>query len=619
MNDNESGKTQIAGSKPFLAVGPTLHYSHKNVLSCWLLAIAAFGLCGFFWSRILTGSFWSFNAASVISPSFWRLDKVVTSGVSIFEYPWQILVLGLLMGVLAVVPVLISQLMSFSYSVPFILEVFFLANLPGFSFCLLVSCIAVACRPLRFRSRFISLALCTSVQVFYWGFLGGVRNVEPIAWGFSFSPWVVAWLTALAFSGLVLGIGHFTRYKPGLVWIFTTVFVVLAVVTFETRIGFDELDYQLYVANNNPEDVVEFHDHSITSALDRTIADPTARHYLSAFYSPEPIELRAELKREIQSRLSRGPWPNWFVLPPELDYQPKKQWLLSQYDLFIKRRPNSMRMPVALYYKAMLSEYSPDTELLGQKEVLHFYSDYPHELSRPIWWSLYKDFGKSPESIEARWRIARHLAGQRTFAQADELLAEAEVMATKRLKEMEQQPAASETFLGLFHAPADSVMTKVKLEQLDMRLKELRYLIGPENRTDKKDTQKRLAIFVMLNPHARDYGWRLEELLEQTDKNDPLRDNILLAKAKLIADDQARGERLTALYKEFKDTDGGMYALYELARLKISQYQEAPNQDRKKEYLLEARSFLVSFVSLYPNSFCSARARQMLDELPKAD
>ena len=79
----------------------------------------------------------------------------MVGGASIFEYPWQIVVLGLLMGILAVVPILISQLMSFGHSIIFILAVFFLASLPGFALTLLVSCFAVACRPLRFRSRII--------------------------------------------------------------------------------------------------------------------------------------------------------------------------------------------------------------------------------------------------------------------------------------------------------------------------------------------------------------------------------------------------------------------------------------------------------------------------------
>ena len=107
-----------------MTAGPTLHYSHTNVLSFWLLTVVVFaGVC-LFWSKILTGSPWSFNPDSATSPTSWQIGRFLLTGVSIFEYPWQILVLALLMAVLAVVPLLTSQLLSFSYSLPLILAVF---------------------------------------------------------------------------------------------------------------------------------------------------------------------------------------------------------------------------------------------------------------------------------------------------------------------------------------------------------------------------------------------------------------------------------------------------------------------------------------------------------------
>ena len=156
MESNQTEKSPIVVTKSFLTFGPTLHYSHKNVQRFWYFTIFAYGITCLFWSKIATGSFFSFEIEAVATHAFWRLDQSLVTGVSIFEYPWQILVLGLLMGALAIVPVLISQLMSFEYSMPLILEVIMLANLPGFAICLLVSCFAVASRPLRFRSRFLA-------------------------------------------------------------------------------------------------------------------------------------------------------------------------------------------------------------------------------------------------------------------------------------------------------------------------------------------------------------------------------------------------------------------------------------------------------------------------------
>ncbi len=622
MNDREAENTSRTVAKPFMALGPTLHYSHKNVQRFWLLSIGAFGLSCLFWSKILTGSFWSFDFHSVISPESWRLERAAVTGVSIFEYPWQILVLGVLMGILAVVPVLVSQLLSFSYSLPFVLAVILLANLPAFGVCLLMSCVAVACRPLRFRSRFTAIALCTAPQLLYWGCFGGARGVEPVQWGFSFAPWICAWLVGLGIAGLVLGIGHFTRYRPGLVLASTCVFLFLALTTFEMRIGFDELDYQLYVAGNNPEDVTEFHDHSVTEVLDAHVRNPSAslsRHVRVRFYPTDQIELRAELKKEIQAQLGFGRWPWWFIVPEELDYQTKRHQLFQQYDTFIKRRPKSRRMPIALYYKALLSEYSLDIDVLEQREVLHFYSDYPFKRSENTWEQLYTEFSTSPESLEARWRIAKHRAGDGEFEQADILLNEARNMLAERLKLLEKGQTQADTLFSLFRPPAESVMTVVNLTELQRRLNELCNLIGSHNRTEDAGSAQRLAKFVMLNPHGTDYGRHLADLLEQMNNNDPLRDNVLLAQATLIADDQFRAKKLAELHKMFQDTDGGMQALYEFGRLKIRLYQNEANPEKKKEYLTEARQMLTSFVSLYPKSFCAEQVQKILEELPTVD
>jgi hypothetical protein len=621
-NGNGNEKTPIVTSKTFLSVGPTLHYSHAHVLTCWLLTVVAFaGIC-LFWSKILTGSPWSFNPELVTSPQSWRIDRFLLTGVSIFEYPWQILVLALLMAVLAVAPVLTSQLLSFSYSLPLLLAVFFLADLPAFAVCLLVSCVAIACRPLRFRSRFTSLSLCMLPQLLYWGCLGGARGIEPIKWGFSFTPWIGAWLIGLGVAGVVLGIGHFTRYRPGLIWLSTTAVLIIAAVVFKFGIGFDELDYQLYVARNNPEQVTEFHDHSITGVLDRAITNPAVTRYLGGFFYPtEPIALRKELKAEIQAQLAYDRWPTWFVVPADLRYQEKRQWLLGQYELFIARRSKSKRMPIALYYKALLLECSPDYRLLGEKETLHFYSDYPFDRSRAVWYRLYSEFGGSPESLDARWRIAMSLAGQGRFEQAQTLIVDAHKLLDERLKALANDQPAEESLFSLFRPPPDSVETISKLTELQRKLSQLRVLISGENRTAKTDSAKRLARFVMLNPNDPGYAGQLEDLLAEMGKNDPLRDNVLLAQVKLILDEQLRNEKLAELHKQYLNTDGGMQALYELALLKIHfwRQQDESNVDRKKQYLADAKATLTGFLRMYPKSFYAEQVRKNLESLPASD
>ena len=622
MNNKETETTPRVASKSFMTAGPTLHYSHKNVQRCWVLAMVVYALICLFWNKILTGSFWSFNFSSLVGSDIWGLGRAITGGVSIFEYPWQILILGMLMGALAVAPVLVSQLLSFSYSAPFILMTMFLGNLPGLAVGLLISCIAVASRPLRFRSRFIAIALCITPQFAYWGYFGGARGLEPLRFGFSFTPWICAWLVCLAIAGVVIAIGHFTRYKPGLVWAVSCAVLLTAVMVFEIKIGFDELDYQLYVAKNNPQQVKEFHENSITEALDATIDNKTVKKYLSDFFYPsEEIPLRKELKKEIQIKLSYDRWPNWFIVPDALNYQSKKQWLFEQYDSFINRRDKSPSMPIALYYKALLSEYTVDLKALEQKDLLRFYSDYAHERSRPIWYRLYSEFGDSAESIEARWRIAKNWAGQGKFAQAEKLLTEAQAMAQEELPAFENDQKQSNTFFGSFRPPAASAMTEFKVVELQRKLNQLRSLISSENRDGNTEREKCLAEFIMLNPHSLRFDEQLHELLSKMKDDDPLRDNVLLAQVKLIADDYLRAEKLAKLHKKFQNTDGGTYALYELGLLKIDMWrkQDKSNTELKRKFLSQARAILTEFVSLYPNSFCSEQVRKNLENLPSAE
>jgi len=622
VNSNGNDKAPIATSKSFLTAGPTLHYSHTNVIGFWLLTITVFAITCLFWSKILTGSPWAFNPESATRPASWQIGRSLLTGVSIFEYPWQILVLALLMAVMTIAPILTAQLLSFSYSLPMILAVFFLADLPAFAVSLLISCIAVACRPLRFRSRITSIALCMLPQLLYWGIFGGARNVEPIKWGFSFTPWIGAWLIGLGIAGAVLGIGHFSRYRPGLIWSAITILFILAVITFSFRIGFDELDYQLYIARNNPEQVAEFHDHSITKAIDRAIKNPAVAKYLGGFFYPtEPIALRKELKDEIQAQLVHDRWPTWFVVTPELRYQEKREWLLGQYDLFINRRPKSKRMPIALYYKALLTEYSPDYRLLDEKETLHFYSDYPFDRSRAVWFQLYTGFANSPESLEARWRIAMQWAGQAKFDEAKAIIAEDSNLLETRLKLLAGDQPTEESIFGLFRPPLDSAMTVSKLMELQRKLSQLRTIIGPDNYTSKPDSVKRLARFVMLNQNSPDYADQLDELLSEMGKNDPLRDNVLLAQIKLIPDEQLLAEKLAEMHTQHYRTDGGMQALYELSLLKIHfwQQQDAANIEQKKKSLADARATLTEFLRMYPNSFPAEQVKKNLASLPAGD
>lgn len=613
----------------------------------WVLTLGAFSLTCLLWSRIVTGSFSSFDFQAEVPPNFWRLGEATTTGASIFEYPWQIVVLGLLMGTMAVVPVLIAQLMGFRHSIIFPLAVLFLANLPGFAVFLLLSCFAVVTQPLRFRARIIGAAVCLAPQLLYWGLFGAARGVEPLAWGLSFAPWIFAWLTGMAIAGIVLATTHYTRYKLGMTWVFIVATLLLALGIFVRTVGFDELDYQFNVARNDPENISEFREHSIREALDETVKVAIKRKDLTlrGFTSTDRIQLREEMKKEILIKLSNQEgWPSWFAdaVRPEWKYEEKRLQVIDKlYDRFmnpdkpwwmpayvhhriVHRRSVSPRMPTVLYCEAMLNEYRPDLRQLKENDLLCFYCDYPQDRALPIWNRLYimEAYNKSAESIEARWRLAWHIAGQEWLKEsrligelefANGILTEANEMVERELASAEQiRPAAMNTPFGAFRRPTRTILTVVKLRDLQLRIQELKSLIGEENRRGAEGAMQRLAKFIMLNPHGLEYEQQLDTLLAGTGQNDGLLDNLLVAKAELMADEQGRSQRLEILHGQFENTDGGTQALYALTRLKIEIYHREPRQNS----LQSARDMLMSFLSLYPKSFYADQVRRNLDNLP---
>ncbi|MHC4904500.1 MAG: hypothetical protein ACYTEN_01580 [Planctomycetota bacterium] len=619
-----------APSKSFMTAGPTLHYSHSNVLWFWGMSVFVFFLTCYFWKLLLPlpleiekGTSFLPDLTSLFQILNFRLAEIVKEPISIYEYRSYIVVLGTLMGLLAVVPVLVSQLLSFRFSIPLLLSIIFVAKLPLLALFVLLSCIAVACRPLRFRSRFISVALCMAPQLIYWAVWGGDRTADPIRWGGSFAPWIYAWLCGLAMAAGVLGIGHFTRYKPGMNWSVNLVMLLGAFGIFQHYIGFAELDYHRYIAASNPEDAVEFQTHSISDTLDKVIEDAPLRSRLEGrFYSVDKdFVFRNELKENIHDLLAyNNRWPEWFrrKMPDELKYQTKRQSLMLQCEKFMERWPgNQKRMPTVMYYNAILSEFHPDVRKIVDQELLCFYSDYPFEDNYIIWKELFDSFPESPESMEARWRIAMHHAGNEQFDKAAEYCQTAQSRITELMSKLETQPEESDSLFAAFGKSSPPTMTSFKLHELQARFRKLQSLLSEENRGADKAAEQRLAEFLRLNPHESNCPAQLDRLLERMPQDEGLRDNVLFAKAVLVDDIPRRSQLLEQLAKQYPQRDAGLQAQYELGLLKIQLWKTTEGSEEvRKKYLLEAYSILSAIKDNQPKSPFAGQAETMLKTLP---
>lgn len=299
-----------------------------------------------------------------------------------------------------------------------------------------------------------------------------------------------------------------------------------------------------------------------------------------------------------------------------MKYQEKRQQLLRYFDQFMIRWPNSKRMPLALYSVAMLNEFSPDIRAFGQTEILRFSGEYPHHENLLIWLKLLERFPQSPESIEARYRYAVHLAGREQFDKADELCEQSIDMIDLCLRQIQPSPQ-SDSFWSAFTPASKTLMTPIRLRSLRQRIQELRLFIGPENRQADETSRRRLAQFVMLNPCRRDFPDQVEDLLSKIAEDDPLRDNLLLARAMLISDPAKRAEALSSLHQEQGKTDGGIRAQYELGVLKVGLWKDKQSgEEQRVDNLRQARTILGGFVSTWPDSIYAGPARELLGSLP---
>jgi len=301
-------------------------------------------------------------------------------------------------------------------------------------------------------------------------------------------------------------------------------------------------------------------------------------------------------------------------MPARLQYQIRRQALLAEYEIFIARWPgNQERLPTVMYFRTMLNEIRPDVRNIVDQEMLRFYSDYPFADNNLDWRELFERFPKSPESIEARWRIAMDEAGKGNFDVAEEICQAAGSMIKTILDELSaSQAKESPSIFAAFQQPAPAVMTPFKLYDLQFRFHKLQSLLSEENRSDD------LAEFLRLNPHdGRSYAVGLNGLLEKVSADAGLRDNLLLAKAMRVDDIHRRLQLLEELAKQYPQSDAGIQAQYERGVAKIKLWKSPDSSEEEKQQLLiDSHAILSDFIEKYPGLF-SEQAREKLQTLPQ--
>jgi|GEM_PF-926110 len=617
--------------------GASMVYPKQTRTIYWALNLLLFLILNMFLVRIQSGDWFT---GSHLSPT---LIETLLSPLNIFQYPEYILVLGTVMALMCTVPILTAQQYNFWHAMPFILVLVVIGHdyhllLSG---CLVVSCAGVSFDPLRFKSKFISSTFWLFPIIVYWIFHSGNNPEEDILkWAVLYSPWTVALFFSVGIFALIIGIGHFNRYKPGTVFPIFSALLITTILFFDNNIGMDERDFRAIVFKNSPSEITVLQSRSIVPDIELQAANERKKQpYLSLEQCRS--HARAEwyiefIGNDIKYKGSYNDIPKkkrryndltQYSIAEETTVQIVHTLIntFKQIDKFISipnRKPEYLAN--ALYYKGMLKELKVDERAL-EKDRLHFYYSNTTDASKAIWEKIMVDYADTDVSIEAQYRLAKLQA--RTFGQdktnvknfdtAVTLLKQAQTQCDALLIKRREKPLRNvfgiKSLSAIFTIPQE-ILNDSDLIALQARIGRLLLLLERNNHPDDTKDGDYLTEFISFDEHKNSYHSNLTMLQKNIPHTHPLADNIAFALAMLETNTDNRIDALWNVIEQYNNQDGAIEAMLERAVLLLSQRDQ--HGIDALSYLETSREHLQKIKKLKPKSYYSRQAQSLLDANP---
>lgn len=612
--------------------GASMVHTGWSRTALWVVNLSLYAMLNMFYLRVKTGLWLQlegpYNTETLI--------PTLLSPLNIFQFPDYIIVTALLMGLLCTVPILTAQLYNFFYAIPFLFAVFFLGHNTILTFCLTVSCAAVSFEPLRFKSKFVAAISALLPEVLYWVFFSGPNpQQDALRWAVLYAPWAIALLVCVTLSGVILGLGHFLRYRPGVLMPIFGFLLAGTVWYFHLSIGMNERDFQAEVYRYNPRLVADFQDRSIKGLLEEELAlQQKQAPFLSAELLTRQIrmEWRWAFNPNVNSvsgnSIELSGWNPMAMARAEASrFVFAKITSSTYFDHFIKNHPGDPREADTLYYKALIVDIKVDSQALRDEDMLRFYDNVPGIHSQAIWNDIIKRFGQSEVAVEARWRMARLLAGgnpensdiTKNFDDALELLRQGRKLCRQFIAGRKKTTKRSffwNSRLGAIFTPPAPTVSDEELLALRDRIERLILLISPENRTSRQSNDIRLSKFVGLDTCQFNYEDKLKELMLNAPKPDPLVDNIELAQAMVEKDPNDKRARLTDIIKRYPQRDAGLQAMLELARILLEDRKSSEHRADRQNLRQKSLELLNNIISSRPDSYLAREAQKIIDDNP---
>ncbi len=498
--------------------------------------------------------------------------------IPVSQVPMMMVIAALVMASLTAIPILVSLLYRFRFSLIFIFIVGFVAVLPWLAIMLTLCCYLARWWRLQYSFRYATAVVAMLPLLLYYAL--ATRNapaslhLPPMELAKLYVPWVVAFVAACAVMAIVLTIARIVNYRPGAIAPLMAIMFATPVILFETEVGRDELYYRLLESRFGPGSKVHFVDNVDATPVIRQIAltrleeikDPNAtlngvmeQVRLALVFQLAPMQVRAEYTRLAEQ----------VALEQGAAFAEEQAEARQMAEHFRRRFPQSRYLPNTLYIEGRATDLRVDREFFLKNLMIRHYQDFPNMASRPVWRELHERFPRSPLASLAVLRLAI-LETRDPDGSVDEAVRLLDEI-IEHWTDSHKPPEVAGGLRGFLAKRPASDRLDVDPAGIAQQAREMRFLLV-SNR-DPEQNDKALKELFSLNPMSPYYIRNLRDLLAAIQRGDlrsRLDDNIEL---RMALAEPSRSLRIAAIEKcvdkftRRENSDALPRALYELGNV----------------------------------------------------
>jgi hypothetical protein len=495
--------------------------------------LAGFAAVNVFWQYLARGQWLDLSPAAYRQDLATPLGEMFLRPLSIFAYPWMILVTGLLLTVVIFVPIIVAVLYRLIHAALLVAVVAVIGHAPVLAVVLALGCVLAGRTSLRSDMPFLATLLGmvpVAVYLYLFSYLGSDSGaVVPLQRLLLAVPFLLAAVGAVLASAAVLALATLTGFRPGVVWPVLVVLLAAPVGIFYTRVGPDQLEYALIANDLAPGDAIF-----------------------------EPLALEA-WRRQHQAE---GLNPTTLRIRVQDDLQRRQDQLLARCRAFLDRNPRSRRAPAVLWVMGQAASLQLDGPAL-EIGLVKYTACHCSSTSAETWQKLVDEHPESPQAALAQWRLGDLAMRKQDARGAYDRLR----LATKRLSALVPAKAAeteSSKAMQVFSPAADVPALRYYAEALSS-VRRLVWLIERNDVLGDPASAEAMAALLEVDQCELDCYQRLEELAGKYEHT-RLGDNLKLAVALATPSLYERAEMLILLAQDAR-SDAAIEANYELGRL----------------------------------------------------